>query len=95
LAEKLALKVAQLDSLPLNVGLVYSDLHLLDLEDDTILGRFLGGREPPRGRVLSQLVRTEGSFLHPCASLIRREVFEKVGVFDEGLRPEDGTCGSG
>ena len=89
LAEKLALQVAQLDNLPLEVGLVYSDLHLLDLEDDTILGRFLGGREPPRGRVLSQLVRTEGSFLHPCASLIRREVFEKVGVFDEGLKTHE------
>ena len=89
LAEKLALQVAQLDSLPLEVGLVYSDLHLLNLEDDTILGRFLGGREPPRGRVLSQLVRTEGSFLHPCAALIRREVFDKVGVFDEGLKTHE------
>jgi len=89
LAEKLALQVAQLDSLPLNVGLVYCDLHLLDLEDDTILGRFLDGREPPRGRVLSQLVRTEGSFLHPCASLIRREVFDRVGVFDESLKTHE------
>ena len=32
---------------------------------------------------------TEGSFLHPCASLIRREVFDRVGVFDEGLKTHE------
>jgi len=89
LAEKLALQVAQLDGLPSKVGMVYADLHLVNLEDGTILGRFLDGREPPRGRVLSQLVRTEGSFIHPCASLIRREVFDRVGLFDEGLRTHE------
>jgi glycosyltransferase involved in cell wall biosynthesis len=87
--EKLALQVAQLDSLPSTVGVVYSDLLLVNLEDETVLGRFLGGREPPRGRVLSQLVRTEGSFLHPCASLVRREVFDNVGVFDESLKTHE------
>jgi glycosyltransferase involved in cell wall biosynthesis len=86
---KLALQVAQLDSLPSTVGLIYGDLLRLNLEDETVLGRFLGGREPPRGRVLSQLVQTEGSFLHPCSSLVRREVFDKVGVFDESLKTHE------
>jgi glycosyltransferase involved in cell wall biosynthesis len=89
MAEKLALQVAQLDGLPPQVALVYADLHLVNLENNTILGRFLDGREPPRGRVLNQLVRTEGSFIHPCASLIRREVFDRVGVFDEGLKTHE------
>ena len=89
LAQKLALQVAQLDGLPLKVAMVYADLHLVSLEDNTVLGRFLDGREPPRGRVLSQLVRTEGSFIHPCASLIRREVFDRVGLFDESLKTHE------
>jgi glycosyltransferase involved in cell wall biosynthesis len=89
LPEKLALQVAQLDSLPLKVAMVYTDLHLLNLEDETILGRFLEGRDPPRGKVLSQLLHTDGSFIHPCASLIRREVFERVGLFDEGLKTHE------
>jgi glycosyltransferase involved in cell wall biosynthesis len=89
MAEKLALQVAQLDGLPPQVALVYADLRLVNLEDNAILGRFLDGREPPRGRVLSELVRTEGSFIHPCASLIRREVFDKVGLFDETLRTHE------
>ena len=87
--EKLALQVAQLDSLPLNVGMVYSDLHLYSLEDETVLGPFLEGRKPPRGRVLSHLLDTDGSFIHPCSSLIRREVFDRVGLFDEGLKTHE------
>lgn len=89
LPEKLARQVAQLDGLPANVGVVYTDMYLLDLEGETVLGRFLEGRRPPQGKVLSQLLRTDGAFIHPCASLIRREVFDRVGAFDEVLKTHE------
>ena len=89
LPEKLALQVAQLQTLPPSVGLVYSDLYLVNLEDGAILGRFLHGRQCPRGKVLSHLLRSDGAFIHPCSTLIRSEVFDEVGLLDEGLRTHE------
>jgi len=87
---KLEKQVAQLDSLPPTVGLVYADLHFFNHEDGAITGRLLAGRSPPRGKVFSQLVRRDwgerGWFIIPTIALIRSEVFQKVGLFDESLR---------
>ncbi len=83
--EKLEKQVAQLDGLPPTVGLVYSDLYLFNDEDGTIIRRFLQGRCPPRGRVLTQLLPEESAFIHDTVALIRREVFDRVGFYDEGL----------
>lgn len=89
LPEKLALQVAQLQALPPSVGLVYGDLYLVNIEDGTVLGRFLDGRQCPRGKVLGRLLRSDGAFIHPCSALIRREVFDEVGLLDEGLRTHE------
>jgi glycosyltransferase involved in cell wall biosynthesis len=83
--EKLEKQVAYLDSLPPTIGLVYSDYEMWNPESRARLGPFqVSGR--PRGNVLSHLLRPGSFFIHPCASLIRREVFDTVGLFDESLR---------
>jgi O-antigen/teichoic acid export membrane protein/glycosyltransferase involved in cell wall biosynthesis len=86
LPEKLEKQVAQLDALPPAVGLVYSDLYLFNDGDDTITGRFLRGRKPPRGRVLAELLPEKSAFIVDTVALIRREVFDKVGLYDEKLQ---------
>ena len=83
--EKLKRQVAQLDSLPPTVGLVYSDVYLFNNEDGTIIRRFMQGRRPPQGRILRELLDTEGWFISDTGSLIRREVFQRVGLYDESL----------
>jgi glycosyltransferase involved in cell wall biosynthesis len=85
LPEKLAKQVAQLDALPPTVGLVYSDLYVFNDGDGAITGRFLRGRRPPRGRVLAQLLPERSAFIVDTVALIRREVFDEVGLYDESL----------
>jgi glycosyltransferase involved in cell wall biosynthesis len=83
--EKLERQVAQLDSLPPTVGLLYSDVYLFNNEDGAIIRRFMQGRRPPQGRILRELLDTEGWFISDTGSLIRREVFQRVGLYDESL----------
>jgi glycosyltransferase involved in cell wall biosynthesis len=83
--EKLEKQVAQLDSLPPTVGLVYADVYLFNHEDGTIIGRFFQGRTPPRGRIFRELLDAEGWFISDTGSLIRREVFQRVGLYDESF----------
>lgn len=83
--EMLQKLVAQLDSLPPTVGLVYSDVYLFNNEDGAIIRRFLQGRRPPQGRIFDHLLDTDGWFISDTGSLIRREVFERVGLYDESL----------
>ena len=83
--EKLQKQVAQLDGLASTVGLVYGDVYLFNHEDGAIICRFLRGRRPPRGRVFDELLDTDGWFISDTGSLIRREVFQRVGLYDESL----------
>jgi glycosyltransferase involved in cell wall biosynthesis len=83
--EKLEKQVAKLDSLPPTVGLVYGNVYLFSDEDGSIIQRFLEIQIPPRGRVFKKLLPNEGYFIHDTAALIRREVFDRVGLYDESL----------
>jgi glycosyltransferase involved in cell wall biosynthesis len=84
-SEKLEKQVAQLDSLPPTVGLVYGDVYLFNHEDGAIICRFLQGRTPPRGRIFDELLDVDGWFISDTASLIRREVFDRVGLYDPSV----------
>ena len=83
--EMLQKLAARLDGLPPTVGLVYADVYLFNHEDGTIIRRFLQGRRPPQGRIFRELLETEGWFISDTGSLIRREVFQQVGLYDESL----------
>ena len=83
--EKLEKQVAKLDSLPPTVGLLYGNVYLFSDEDGSIIQRFLEVQIPPRGQVFKKLLPNEGYFIHDTAALIRREVFDRVGLYDESL----------
>jgi GT2 family glycosyltransferase len=92
LPQNLEDKVKLLDSRP-DIGLVFSDAYLFDDNTGATLGRFWYdpngshvGCDPVKARTqpLEQLLRF-GCFFAPQASMIRRQVFDEVGYFDESL----------
>ena len=85
LPEMLEKLVTQLDRLPPTVGLIYSDLYMFEDEGGSLIRRFLQGRKPPQGRIFRELLATDGWFIPDTGSLMRREVFDKVGLYDESL----------
>lgn len=88
---KLADQSSLLDGLGSHVGIVYSDAYLMDEDGsslgDTYFGRWYPDHARPSGSVFGLLAR--GNFLQPVTTMIRREVFETVGHYDESLFYED------
>ena len=79
--QKLARQVEVLDSSP-EVGLVFCDVNVVDAEghlssDYTVKG----GLRPFSENLLAALLT--GGFMPPHLVLMRREIFEQVGMFDE------------
>jgi hypothetical protein len=76
-----------MERLPSKVGIVYSNAIEIDEEGRAFAQRFIeahGHFEPmPTGNLLETLWR--GSFIPAMATLVRRECYEKVGLFDENL----------
>ena len=85
LPQKLELQVKAMDSAS-KAGIVYSDAFYFDSTTGAVTGTFFQmlKNPPPQGSVLE--VHIEEFFAHPSTWLIRRNVFERVGVFDETLR---------
>ena len=84
LPQKLELQERAMDSNP-QAGVVYSDLYYLDSATGIVTGTFFQQLKfpPPRGRVLNWF--TQQFFGHPSTLLVRRDVFARVGMFDEAL----------
>ena len=82
---KLAMQVKTLDSYPL-AGVVYTDMLLLDEFTSKEIGLFLPRvkKEPPPDKVQDKLI--DCFFGHSSSLMIKRMVFEKVGMFDETLK---------
>jgi glycosyltransferase involved in cell wall biosynthesis len=83
---KLELQVKALENSP-QAGLAYCDMFLYDMDQQAVIGApFLQRcpRPPPRGEVFAEL--SHRFFGHPSTTIIRREVFDRVGFFDESLR---------
>lgn len=79
LPQKLALQVNLLDISPLKVGAVYTSF----LKVDALTGRIIGPwSAEKRGNVLRALSELNWIGI-PSTVLVRRECFEKVGLFDE------------
>jgi glycosyltransferase involved in cell wall biosynthesis len=89
LPRKLELQVKAMESAP-QAGLVYSDVLYFDSTTGAIIEQFsrkLHG-PLPRGMVLERHI--EEFFAHPSTWLVRRMVFDRVGMFDEGqMNSED------
>jgi hypothetical protein len=76
---KLARQVPLMESNP-RVGLVYARAIMFDSETGAVVGRS-NPKTCHRGRVLRDIYR--GQFVPSPTPLIRRDVFEQIGLFDE------------
>ena len=79
LKEKLERQVALLES-NRELGLVYSDCHVIDSAGNTAEKTLLSGKVPFRGMAFSQLFRS--NLIPLLTAVITREALEKVGVFN-------------
>lgn len=82
LPEKLALQVDVLDRCPARVGAVYTGYFRVDMESGATIAAV--GAEK-RGDIFADL-RAQNWVGSPSAVLLRRECFDKAGLFDEKLR---------
>ena len=94
LPSKLRGQVHLLEGLPERVGVVYSDAALIDESGNLLPGTFLASgvrcghaRSAPQGNVQAALWQT--NFIAPMTTLVRRECYNRVGLFDESLFAED------
>ena len=81
--------------LPTEYGVVYGDLHVIDLEGNVVHPSFyqwhLSGDHPPQGDIFRHFIWFNP--IHPMSVLVRREVIDQVGRFDEKLCFEDWDIG--
>lgn len=91
LPRKLEVQTQELDAAGPRVGVVYSDAHLMGAAGEPLPGSFLNlyapGEEPPTGDVFVRLLH--GNFIPGMASMFRRDVLARVGLFDPTLVFED------
>jgi len=83
LPDRLERQVPILDSRP-EVGLVYSDASLYHDDSNQSPNTCFGFYPPYSGKVFKKLF--EGNFVPNLTVLVRRECFEKLGLFDESGR---------
>ncbi len=79
---------AYLDAHP-EYGMVYSNTEYFDSESGRTLGLNHGKgplEKTPHTGLCADKLFTEGNFIPTMSSMFRREVFDKVGVFDETIR---------
>ena len=91
---KLRQQVELMESLPAKVGLVYSDAMQMDEQGNDLPLKFYedAGRnrffsKMPQGDV--QIELWQANFIAPMTTLIRRECFDRVGLYDEDMFAED------
>jgi glycosyltransferase involved in cell wall biosynthesis len=84
LPEKLELQIKALESSP-QASIVYCDMYFFGLSEIGLPITFfqLLNWPAPRGNVLDKMVTR--SFGHPSTLLVKKEVFDKIGLFDEKL----------
>jgi glycosyltransferase involved in cell wall biosynthesis len=95
LPDKTARQVKIMESQPDQVGVLYSDAFQIDeqgrpLPDTFILEARRNLPEMPQGQVLHMLdLLLEGNFIPGMTTLIRRNCYNEVGLYDEDLPWED------
>jgi GT2 family glycosyltransferase len=90
-AEKLTQQVQAIESLPEKTGVLYSDAFQIDESGSPLPKPFIESHREfnrmPEGDIREIL--WEGNFIPAMTTLIRRSVFERVGMYDESLFYED------
>lgn len=82
--EKLEKQMRALATAPPEVGIVYTNFYVTTKNNRKRFGAY-ASLAPKGGDVFSSLLK--GRFVLPSATVIKRECFERVGVFDERLSP--------
>jgi glycosyltransferase involved in cell wall biosynthesis len=83
LPEKLQRQVDKFDSASANVGLVYGGYVVIDNEKKKTIREVYPKK---RGYMFKEMLKMAGPPDYVSMTLVRRECFEKVGLFDEGMR---------
>jgi glycosyltransferase involved in cell wall biosynthesis len=88
---KISDQVKAMDSLPDNVGVLYSDALQMDEAGILLPKRFIESHRSfpkvPEGHIHNAI--WEGNFIPAMTTLIRRSIFDRVGLYDESLFYED------
>jgi hypothetical protein len=90
-ADKISDQVRVMESLPETTGVLYSDAFQIDESGSSLPRRFIESHREfnrmPEGDIREIL--WQGNFIPAMTTLIRRAVFERVGMYDESLFYED------
>jgi glycosyltransferase involved in cell wall biosynthesis len=91
LPDKTFRQVEMMEQMPSDVGVLYSDAFQIDENGETLPQMFIEAYRkfvvPPEGFLFDVL--WEGNFIPAMTTLIRRDCFTKVGMYDEDLCFED------
>lgn len=91
LPDKITRQVAMMETLPETVGVLYSDAYQVDENGQQLADMFIAAHckfeAMPEGDILEQLICA--NFIPAMTILIRRTVYDKVGLYDENLIYED------
>lgn len=70
------------------LGIVYANIDLID-ENDNFIAVYYDGKEKPESGNVYEMVISRSTKICSVASMIKKEVFETVGYYDENLAYED------
>lgn len=92
LPEKTALQIDYFLNSPKDVGMIYSDAYLIQEDGSSYYGWFIQRyrqdfSNPPSGWLFEELAIR--NFIPAMSVMVRSEVFQKIGKFDERLSFED------
>ena len=91
LPDKTETQVTLFETLPNKVGLIYSDALQIDASGNLLPRNFINTHRPlevmPQGDVFDVLLR--GNFIPAMSTMVRRECYDTVGLYDEQLSYED------
>jgi glycosyltransferase involved in cell wall biosynthesis len=91
LPDKISRQVEIMESMPEIVGVLYSDAYQIDEIGQRLPSMFIAEHRQfdaaPEGNILEQLI--EDNFIPAMTTLIRRSVYDRVGLYDENLAFED------
>ncbi|HKO60797.1 MAG TPA: glycosyltransferase [Pyrinomonadaceae bacterium] len=91
LPDKTETQVTLFESLPENVGVIYSDVWQMDACGNLLKQHFIESQRDfavmPQGNLFDALL--QGNFIPAMSTMVRRECYAQVGRYDEQLTYED------